>query len=398
MGRFRNSRILYKGEKMRILHVASFNGNIGDGANHNGFISELKKYVMEDLEITQLEIRKFYKNWGECSFDDDFVALANKFDLVIFGGGGFFEVLWDYSETGVTINLPPRQLKKIKSKIIFNGLGVKIPKEVGEERIQKFKYFLDYCKEANNILLTVRNDGSLETLENCFGKEYCSDIVKIPDGGFFVKPYTNRFVEFNENEPFVAVNLAGDELEKRFPENSLQCFNEQFSKWIQVFLERHIAYRIVFIPHIMSDYQLIYQVCQLIPDKIVRQRVTVAPYLCGEACNGLHNIGLYGKAEFQIGMRYHSNICSIAQLTPTISLVSEKRLSDLYADMNMTDRCVDVDDKELCDKLLILTRDIINNKEKYVEENKNLMKKLQDENDSYMRRIQVLIDKGKIEW
>ena len=46
-------------EVIRALHLASFNGNIGDIANHVGFWNLFKKYVTNDVEVTYLEIREY---------------------------------------------------------------------------------------------------------------------------------------------------------------------------------------------------------------------------------------------------------------------------------------------------------------------------------------------------
>lgn len=48
---------------MKILHVASFVGNIGDNASHQGLEGILKEYF-NNYDITRLEIRKFYKNYN----------------------------------------------------------------------------------------------------------------------------------------------------------------------------------------------------------------------------------------------------------------------------------------------------------------------------------------------
>ena len=44
---------------MKILHLASFTGNIGDNANHSGFRYWFEKYN-DEAEWTELEIREFY--------------------------------------------------------------------------------------------------------------------------------------------------------------------------------------------------------------------------------------------------------------------------------------------------------------------------------------------------
>jgi hypothetical protein len=69
--------------KLRVLHLASFAGNIGDLANHAGGRRMLAERLGFVLEFTDLEIREFY--WKQRSFDDAFVDYANSFDLLIIG-------------------------------------------------------------------------------------------------------------------------------------------------------------------------------------------------------------------------------------------------------------------------------------------------------------------------
>lgn len=50
-------------ETMNILHIASFSGNIGDNISHIGFENILSQLHI-NLDITRLEIRKFYNNYN----------------------------------------------------------------------------------------------------------------------------------------------------------------------------------------------------------------------------------------------------------------------------------------------------------------------------------------------
>ena len=127
---------------MQILQVASFNGNIGDCANHAGFRREWERQI-GSAEFENLEMRYFYQSWNQCKFDESFAQLANQYDLLIFGGGGFFELKWDYSSTGTTIDLPERILEKIRTPILFNCIGTSISKGASESAIKKFDIFLE---------------------------------------------------------------------------------------------------------------------------------------------------------------------------------------------------------------------------------------------------------------
>ena len=55
---------------MKILHLASFTGNIGDNFNHLGFRSWFTKTTKIQPSWENLEIRDFY--WKKKSYDHDF--------------------------------------------------------------------------------------------------------------------------------------------------------------------------------------------------------------------------------------------------------------------------------------------------------------------------------------
>ena len=60
---------------LRILHLASFTGNIGDNANHMGFRPWFENQVGVPIAWTDLEIREFY--WGERQWDATLAELIN---------------------------------------------------------------------------------------------------------------------------------------------------------------------------------------------------------------------------------------------------------------------------------------------------------------------------------
>jgi len=107
---------------LRILHVASFSGNIGDNANHMGFRPWFETLAGRPVQWTNLEIREFY--WRERVWDDSFVAMANAHDLVVIGGGNYFELWVETSPTGTSIAIEPQTFAKITTPVVFNALGV----------------------------------------------------------------------------------------------------------------------------------------------------------------------------------------------------------------------------------------------------------------------------------
>lgn len=89
--------------KKHLLHIASFKGNVGDIINHEGFYNKLRSQI--DFDIEQIEIRKFYRNAGELNFDSELVKKINEYDGLVIGGGGLFDIRWNDSLTGTTVDM-----------------------------------------------------------------------------------------------------------------------------------------------------------------------------------------------------------------------------------------------------------------------------------------------------
>jgi len=153
---------------LKTLHLASFIGNIGDNANHNGFYNFLFQNKDFKFEIDRLEIREFY--WKKRFFDKSFVDLVNQYDLLIIGGGNYFELWVENSPTGTSIAIELELLKQIKTTILFNALGVDPGQGISKINIQKFRNFLDLLIERKDFI-SIRNDGAKDTIIEYIGKE-----------------------------------------------------------------------------------------------------------------------------------------------------------------------------------------------------------------------------------
>jgi len=73
---------------VKVLHLASFEGNLGDNAN----IESLQAALSRELGLgpfTPLEMREFY--WKERCFDSDFAERANESDPLLISGVNSFD-------------------------------------------------------------------------------------------------------------------------------------------------------------------------------------------------------------------------------------------------------------------------------------------------------------------
>jgi polysaccharide pyruvyl transferase WcaK-like protein len=326
---------------MKILHIASFNGNIGDNASHIGFYKILNRYL-ENFNLTKVEIRKFYKNYTLSDsqvFDEKFVDYINTFDYCFIGGGGFLDYWVKESQTGTTIDIDPNLLFKIKTNLCFTSIGSNPHKPIPEGNKIKFKKFLEIAQENKNIKFAFRNDGSIRSISRDISSKFSNSFDEILDHGFFY--------EIDQNYPsiikkkYVAINITSDQLEML---SSLRVHIDINNYHIELsniinYIINDLNYNIVLIPHIYSDLDAISSLLKTLSDNIIRSHISVAPCIQGD--NGANYLfSIYDKSEFVIGTRLHSNICSIALGKYTIGLIALDRLKYLYDFLNISDRAI----------------------------------------------------------
>ena len=115
------------------------------------------------FEYTNLEIRDFY--WKKKQFNKDFIDYANQFDLLIIGGGNYFELWVENSSTGTSIDIELNLLRQLKIPTIFYSLGVDIGQGYSKNSVKRFNDFLKTIIEQENLFFCVRNDGSKKALK-----------------------------------------------------------------------------------------------------------------------------------------------------------------------------------------------------------------------------------------
>ena len=375
---------------MKILHIASFNGNMGDNANHTGFREIFSNILKENLEWENLEIRNFYKSWNIMKFNNDFVEYVNKFDLCIIGGGNFFEICHEYSVTGTTIDISKEILEKIKTPIFFNGLGFDTIRGFTEETKEKFKKFIEYLLEnPQKYFVSFRNDGSKKNFEVLYGK-WDSRIKVVADGGFFINMAINenRFPLKQIKQNYIGINIAMDE-HKKIQEVSRADFIDKIVNFINDFIFKYPNYKIKFFPHIFSDIKIIYEVLERVSDKLIKYNIEIMPYLTGME-NTTKFYLEYLNCKLILGMRFHTNVVGMSLNIPTIGLVSYSKMEDLYNEVDMRTRIIDIKKADFNKEILA----------KVIEnlENENLVKKEYKEKMNIVKEKQEKIYEDLREW
>jgi polysaccharide pyruvyl transferase WcaK-like protein len=328
--------------RLRVLQVASWCGNIGDNANHAGAYSRLKKNLNFNLAIEPFEIREVY--WGSRSFDSDFVSLCNEHDLVVIGGGNYFELWVEKSSTGCSIDLPERLLDQIRPPILFYSLGCDRFQGVPDICLHRFGEFIRGLLDRNNCFVSVRNDGSLGTIKKLYGTDTSDRVTVVPDGGFFFRPPAHNHPELKDCSTSIAINLAGDMLSGRFPGGAAHdpdSFLREFGSAIVDVASSLPNGCVILVPHIPKDVDIISRLMAAMPDRIVRKSVRVAPLLSGN--KGAAKIfDLYRQADVVLGMRFHANVCPLGMGRKTIGLGCYGQIFELYSELGLEDWCLDI--------------------------------------------------------
>lgn len=328
---------------MRILHIASFNGNIGDNASHIGLRNILKTLGVI-ATIDQIEIRRFYKNYSlfdKQSFDEDFVKMANQYDLVVFGGGGFLDYWVPNSETGTTIDISLDLFQQLLVPVLFTSIGCIPHKEVPEGNVEKFSRFVNAILEKKNAALAVRNDGSKIILKSVLGDTIACKIPQLLDNGFFYKSH-RKFSRITDGK-YIAINVTKDQLlmkNQTIGEVNAEHFNQQLRLYIDTII-KNTNLNIVFIPHIFSDLEAIQHALRGINDYLIRTRVIIAPYIQGNyGCEYLMSI--YREADYIVGMRFHACVCALAQGKSIAGLAALDRIKYMCQSVGAGNYVVDI--------------------------------------------------------
>ncbi len=352
---------------VKILHLASFTGNIGDNANHAGSRRGFALNFDFDFKFTELEIREFY--WKNSFFDENFVEECNSHDAVMIGGGNFFELWVKDSQTGTSIDISLDIFKKIKKPIIFYSLGIDAGQGYTEQSISRFRTFLDFLiADPSKYFLSGRNDGASYTLNNLIGEKYAEYFVTIPDGGFLLDfGGSSSNLLKDKGTKYIGINLAGDMLDTRFPNGDHEDILKQLSNSILKISEQYPDYKFVFFPHILRDLNLLTTLFKYVPDSFFRKKIVVAPLINGDI--GMKLVfQLYGECDLILGNRFHSNVCSIAQGVPTIGLVNYSQIKLLYDEIGMPERTIDISNSDFHEDLHTLITETLDNLDFYRSE------------------------------
>jgi len=381
-----------------VLHIASFDGNIGDNASHNGFYGRITRQAQWDLAVQRKEIRRTYRNYqgaDRWQWDQSLVREMNTHDFTVIGGGNYFELWLEDSSTGTTIDLQPELLKDVKTPLFFHALGCDPNIGVSDNTVARFRTFIETALDHPQCLVSVRNDGSSKYLKQYLGEDIARQVLTTPDPGFFVDPGNAAIPESLRGKRFWALNLATDRPERRFPGTQgrldYKGFVSEMATFITEACQTWPDLEIVLVPHIYSDLTPIQDVIQRLPDTVRRWQVSIAPLLHGMGAEKTL-FALYRDAELAMGPRFHANVCPIGLGTPTIGLVTTQKLVDLYEELGMPERTVGGQQPGFSKQLIKLAADSVASHPQVTDRYRDLAGRLTAQSNAVYERLKKLVD------
>jgi polysaccharide pyruvyl transferase WcaK-like protein len=322
---------------MKIIHLASFLGNIGDNASHIGLKKVLDSlvggYVKEEVEI-----RRFYTNYNKSDslrFDDDFLAYLQTFDLWLIGGGGYLDNQIEGSATGTTLDMSKAFIDKLDIPTIIISSGSMAHREKIPGNDQKLKSFLGSLLEKENVKIAFRNDGTAKYLEGVIGADIVAQTTTTLDSGFFYDTPARSDHKKMIGGEYVAINITSDQLvlkaKMRESLTPIQYNNEL--KLLIDFIVHDLKLQVVLVPHIYHDLKAISELLSHLDEYTRRSHVLVAP--CYQGNDGANEVlSIYKSAKFVFGSRFHTNVVSISMGVPVLGLAVLDRIQFMYESLN----------------------------------------------------------------
>lgn len=383
---------------MKILHVASFNGNIGDMANHSGFYKSFRMHVCKSSNFSPCEIRNFYQHRKEREFDFSFAELANSYDLLVFGGGVYLEPIWNYSTTGTTLNISDDVLEAIKVPILLNVMGG-ISKAKGSvpTSIERLGKFLSKITTSPKCLVALRNDGSYAVAKDLYGPATLAEILQAPDNGYFLPaPRRRSHSVLAKDRQNIAIQVAGDNTELKFTGSNglldVQGFIREFADLCVRLLTHGAKLHLVFVPHIFKDLEIIYAILRAMPDRLSREMTSVAPLLNGTVTDSMAIYDLYRQCALTIGMRHHAHIPAVGMGIPTIGIVSYLSNGMEFIEEGLEHLCINVNKAGFSERIFDIAADMLKEPAKYRELNAEAKQKLTVAHVEYMKKIKLWLE------
>lgn len=322
-----------KPSTLNLIHLANFNStNIGNGA----LIRGLEATFEEDMPSVVKWIREPWDDYTFkiTDFDRVFVDKINASDGLIVGGAVTFNGRDYNSRTGTRFELPIEFWSEIKKPVIFYGLSYRHWQGQTYHHVDKLIQTIETILASKNMILSVRNDGTLAWLRNITGID-SQHIIEVPDSAIFVPASADEYHSEIKSDAYnIMLSFNDEDASSRYDENlSIAGLVNRSRDYVigeMVNALERLAdtypVNLILCPHYFDDYRMMSTFIERIRPRIAHQNM-VSTGLCRVKDTELF-YGRYRKADLAISMRVHSMSPCIGIGTPMVAFTTQDRMSD----------------------------------------------------------------------
>ena len=320
---------------MMILHVASFNGNIGDVLSHRGLYQILQLDMdAKPVTIVKLDIRRFYKNAekDKLYFNGNIAEYFNEFDLVIIGGGGFLKQSFADSLSGNTFDFDTNFYRTLRTKIVFYSIGgIDALSSANETAYFKTEQFLEKLHTDKLFSLIYRNDGSIQN-SRFLTRLRKKDLNQVPSMND--SAYLNVSRKTKQKSNTVIINIGYDQAKQhRMGLDRIILNTAEIIKDVNAYNPKTIF---KFIPHTYYDIQAYTELCLALPEHVNRNNMKCLETFSFETDLD-RAVQAYTDADLALTGRFHSTAFALLYTNKFLPLYSFARSSAQLTSLGLTE-------------------------------------------------------------
>lgn len=301
--------------------------------NHSSFYAWFSGFLPHShLEWHRLDIRRVWRS--DRNLGLRIKGAGERFDLIIMGGGNFWE-MWDSSSrNGTSLNVSYEELRREGIPVFFNALGAEVERGVSPQARTVFLAELEKYKDDPQFFVSVRNDGSISNLRN-LGVDTTS-ITILPDHAFFLSTEL-KTDKSNGNVPRVLLNLAKDMNEVRYSGSlDYPSFVKKLSE-VLADIYSQAEFELMFFAQIPSDIEVGNDVFRSLPDAMIRENGSM---VYPNYTNNLQVdfLNFFNQADLVVAQRFHSNIMALASEADLIGISNHSKVNGLHVEAETQNR------------------------------------------------------------
>lgn len=329
-----------------ILHIASHNINVGDGALISSIHRRLKYIAGIPLKFKAFDIVDFEPEYGGATLAQvDFAGHA----LTLIGGGGTIDSKRNRTTSGMAFPMSGQDIRQCKSPLAYVAIGYNLFGDQYLRNKEALIAVLNACADKG-FPFSVRNDGSLERLQEAVGVA-AEHVIEVPDPGFFIQiDDTHHAPQITPKRPRIIIQLAADNAAQRFSFYRNDLLNRAMNKLPFIDTSEHLTTvlsnlvvwfvqeydaEIILAPHIATDIQLTADILRKLPTCIARKNARVLGI--PSPLNADRFFAAYKQADLVIGMRGHSVICAVGLGVPCVALSTHPKVSGFMEKSGVAD-------------------------------------------------------------